>query len=89
MTFATLSGQTAFTAQFNTALRSEFGPSNGQFGGLHTLATLASATALVFAGGLADCIGPRRLALAALLGSAADSWRRSWLRKPCAWRAAN
>jgi sugar phosphate permease len=70
MMLATLPGQTVFIAQFNASLRAEFGLSHGAFGGLYTLATLTSATTLVFAGVLADRIGLRRLAIATLLGLA-------------------
>jgi sugar phosphate permease len=68
MTLATLPGQTIFIAQFNTALRSEFGLSHGEFGGLYTIATMASAFTLVFAGVLADRVGARLLAVASMLG---------------------
>ena len=61
MTFATMPGQTIFIAQFNTSIRETFGLSHGEFGGIYTIATLASASALVFAGVLADRIGARRL----------------------------
>ena len=57
MTLATMPGQTNFIAQFNTSLRDTFGLSHGAFGGLYTLATLASAFTLVWAGALADRIG--------------------------------
>lgn len=70
MTLATMPGQTVFIAQFNAALRAEFGLSHGAFGGLYTIATLTSATGLVFAGVLADRVGLRRLAVASLLGLA-------------------
>ena len=70
MTLATMPGQTTFIAQFNTALRETFGLSHGAFGGLYTIATLASATALIFAGSLADRISARRLAIACLAGLA-------------------
>ncbi|PTR11591.1 hypothetical protein C8J28_12723 [Cereibacter azotoformans] len=76
MTLATMPGQTPFIAQFNAALRGEFGLSNGAFGGPCTLATLTSATGLVFAGVLADRITP--LKLASLL---------VWLDKEMAWLA--
>lgn len=62
--------QTNFIAQFNTALRSEFGLSHGEFGGFYTLATLASASVLVFAGILADKMPARRLAIFCMLGLA-------------------
>ncbi|MVT00903.1 MFS transporter [Devosia sp. L53-10-65] len=73
MTLATMPGQTNFIAQFNTALRTEFGLSHGQFGGFYTLATLASASVLVFAGILADKFPARRLAIICMLGLAATA----------------
>lgn len=66
MAFATMPGQTIFIAQFNSAIREHFGLSHGEFGGLYTLATLASAVCLVWAGGLADRFPARRLALASI-----------------------
>ncbi|HEV7276700.1 MAG TPA: MFS transporter [Devosiaceae bacterium] len=71
MTFATQPGQTIFIAQFNASLRETFGLSHGAFGALYTIATLASATALVWAGGLADRLSPRRLAAFSMAGLAA------------------
>ena len=73
MTLATMPGQTNFIAQFNTALRTEFGLTHGQFGGFYTLATLASASVLVFAGILADKFPARRLAIICMLGLAATA----------------
>ncbi|MEO9299474.1 MFS transporter [Devosia alba] len=73
MTLATMPGQTNFIAQFNTALRTEFGLSHGEFGGFYTLATLASASVLVFAGVLADRLPARRLAIICMLGLAATA----------------
>ncbi|WP_417307559.1 MFS transporter [Devosia sp.] len=70
MTLATLPGQTIFIAQFNTALRETFGLSHGQFGGLYTIATMSSATLLVFVGGLVDRFSARGLAVAAIAGLA-------------------
>lgn len=71
MTFATQPGQTIFIAQFNASLRDTFGLSHGEFGGLYTIATLASATVLIWAGGLADRLSPRRLATIVMGGLAA------------------
>ncbi len=70
MTHATMPGPTIFNSQFNGALRAEFGLSHGALGGLYTLGTLASAATLIFAGGLADRIPARRLALLMLAGLA-------------------
>src|SRR5690606_256543 len=53
------------------SLRENFGLSHGEFGGLYTIATLASATALVWAGGLADRLAPRWLAAISMAGLAA------------------
>jgi sugar phosphate permease len=73
MTLATMPGQTNFIAQFNTALRTEFGLSHGEFGGFYTLATLASASVLVFAGIVADTMPARRLSIICMLGLAATA----------------
>lgn len=70
MTLATMPGQTIFIAQFNPSLRELFSLSHGQLGGLYTIATLASALCLAFAGVLADRIGARRLTLASIIGLA-------------------
>ncbi len=63
--FTSLAGQTIFIALFGAAIRAEYGLTDGQFGLLYTLATLASASCLVFAGGLTDKVP------AAVIGSAA------------------
>lgn len=73
MTLATMPGQTTFIAQFNAAIRGEFGLSHGEFGGLYTLATITSAATLIFAGVLADKIGTRLLAIEVMLGLAATA----------------
>ena len=69
-TFATMPGQTNFIAQFNSALRAEFELSHGQFGVIYTAATLASATALIWAGPLVDRHSARGLAALAIAGLA-------------------
>jgi len=68
MTLATMPGQTNFIAQFNTSLRETFGLSHGEFGGLYTIATLASATVLIWAGTLVDRHSPRKLAIGSIAG---------------------
>ena len=73
MSFSSMAGQTIFIAQFNTALRQTFSLSNGEFGLLYTIATLASSLLLIWAGALADRIAPRTLALVCLGGLAAVS----------------
>lgn len=71
MTFASLFGQTSFIALFNVQLRTTFNLSHGEFGFLYTVATLASSVLLIWGGGLADRIAPRRLGLICLAGLAA------------------
>lgn len=73
LTFSSSIGQTYFIALFAGTLRADLGLSHGAFGGLYTLATLASAITLVWLGKSADRIDPALLAaltLAALAGSA-------------------
>ena len=73
MMFSSVAGQTIFIAQFNTALRATFSLSDGQFGLLYTVSTLASSILLIWAGALADRIAPRFLALVCMAGLAAVS----------------
>jgi MFS family permease len=79
MTLATMPGQTNFIAQFNTSLRQTFGLSHGEFGGLYTVATLASATVLIWAGALVDRYSARRLAIASIAGLAVTAVAMSGL----------
>jgi sugar phosphate permease len=65
---ATMPGQTIFIAQFNASLRQTFGLSHGEFGGLYTIATLSSASVLVWAGTLIDRYSARRLAILSTVG---------------------
>lgn len=55
-------GQTYFISIFAGHLRAEFGLSHGQWGGIYTLGTTASAIAMVWAGGLTDRFRVRVLA---------------------------
>ncbi len=73
LTFSSSIGQTYFIALFAGALRADLDLSHGAFGGLYTLATLASALILVWLGKTADRVDPAVLAaltLASLAGSA-------------------
>jgi len=54
LAFLSSFGQTFFIAVFAGEIRSEFGLSHGQWGGIYTLGTTASAIAMVWAGGLTD-----------------------------------
>lgn len=73
MMFSSVAGQTVFIAQFNTSLRQAFSLSDGQFGLVYTLSTLASSVLLIWAGALADRLAPRLLALVCMAGLAAVS----------------
>jgi MFS family permease len=66
MTFASSFGQTYFIALFGAEIRAEFALSDGAFGGLYTLGTLASAACLTMAGGLTDRFRARVVAVAIL-----------------------
>lgn len=62
MTFASAFGQTWFIALFAGEIKAVHGLSDGQWGGLYTAATLASAGLLFLRGGLADTMPLARLA---------------------------
>ncbi|MBB5514260.1 sugar phosphate permease [Rubricella aquisinus] len=63
-------GQTYFISLFAGDIRGAFGLSDGQWGGLYTIATLASAALLVQGGRLADVMPLRRLMCWIVLGFA-------------------
>ncbi|RAH99807.1 MFS transporter [Acuticoccus sediminis] len=65
--FGSSFGQTYFIALFAGGIREEFGLSNGQWGGLYTVATLASAICLIRYGRLADTMTVTRLATLVLV----------------------
>jgi MFS family permease len=54
LTFTSCIGQTFFISIFAGQIRATFGLTNGQWGGLYTLATTASAIAMIRAGALTD-----------------------------------
>jgi len=63
-------GQTFFISLFSGELRAEFGLSHGQFGGIYTAATLASAATLIWFGKLADRMPVVRIGVLTLTGLA-------------------
>ncbi|MEO1102941.1 MAG: MFS transporter [Pseudomonadota bacterium] len=67
LTFASSFGQTYFIALFAGGIRTEFGLSNGAWGGLYTIGTLASALLLVRVGHFADTVPLKRLAIIVLV----------------------
>ena len=68
--FASSFGQTYFIALFGAQYRDAFGLSDGAFGGLYTLATLASGAAILWLGKTADRFPPHRLGPAVVCGLA-------------------
>ena len=59
-------GQTFFISLFAGQIKAAYGLSDGGWGGIYTVATLISAALLIEAGGLADTVPLRRLALMVL-----------------------
>lgn len=70
LTFSSSFGQTFFISLYSGQIRAEFSLSNGDFGGLYLLGTLASAALMMFAGKLVDIYTPRQVGVVALLGLA-------------------
>ncbi|WP_299026647.1 nitrate/nitrite transporter [uncultured Sulfitobacter sp.] len=67
LTFTSSFGQTYFIALFAGEIKEAFDLSDGQWGGLYTLATTASAITMVWAGALTDRFRVRQLSLAVML----------------------
>ncbi|MDU8927956.1 MFS transporter [Alisedimentitalea sp. MJ-SS2] len=61
LTFLSSFGQTFFISVFAGEIRATFGLSHGQWGGIYTLGTTASAALMVWAGGLTDRFRVRAL----------------------------
>lgn len=64
-------GQTYFISIFADRIMAEYGLTDGEWGGIYTVATLCSAGALLFAGKLADQVRVGRLAVVILIAFAA------------------
>ena len=70
LTFLSGFGQTYFISIFAGEIRSEFGLSHGEWGGIYSLGTTASAIVMVWAGGLTDRFRARGLGAVTLLALA-------------------
>ena len=71
MTFWSSPGQTFLISLFSGEIRAEMGLSDGEFAGIYSLATLASAVVVIWSGALADRIDLKRLSLFVVCGLAA------------------
>ena len=67
LTFLSSFGQTCFISVFAGEIRAVFDLSHGEWGGIYTLGTGASAIVMVWAGGLTDHFRVRALGAAVLL----------------------
>lgn len=67
LTFLSSFGQTFFISIFAGEIRADFGLSHGEWGGIYTLGTGASAVLMVWAGGLTDHFRARALGTVILL----------------------
>lgn len=63
LAFSSSVGQSYFIGLFGVGIRADLGLSHGQFGGIYSAATLASAASLLFVGKLADRLSARDAAL--------------------------
>ncbi|MBK5928504.1 MFS transporter [Rhodobaculum claviforme] len=72
LTFASAFGQTWFISLFAGDIKDRFGLTDGGWGLVYTVATLASAALLLSRGGVADTVRPARLAPLMALGFAAS-----------------
>ena len=68
MTFWSAPGQTFFISLYSGEIRAELGLSDGEFGGIYSLATLLSAIVMVWSGTLVDNVDLRRFSIASVLG---------------------
>ncbi len=67
LTFTSSFGQTYFIALFAGEIKDDFGLTDGQWGGLYTIATTLSAITMVWAGALTDRFRVRQLSLGVML----------------------
>jgi MFS family permease len=68
MTFWSSPGQTYLISLFSGEIRMELGLSDGEFAGIYSLATLASAVVMVWSGSLVDKIDLKKFSIAIVIG---------------------
>lgn len=83
LTFTSSYGQTYFISLFAGEIKADFGLSDGQWGGIYTIGTTASAIAMIWVGVLTDRFRIRVLALGVMIALAlacvAMSLNTSWV----------
>lgn len=70
MTFWSAPGQTFFISLFSGEIRAELNLSDGEFGGIYSLATLLSAVIMVWSGSLIDRVDLKKFAIITVFGLA-------------------
>lgn len=70
LTFTSSYGQTYFISLFAAEIKTDFGLSDGQWGGIYTIGTTMSAVAMIWAGVLTDRFRVRVLAIGVMLALA-------------------
>ncbi|MCP4982767.1 MAG: MFS transporter [Gammaproteobacteria bacterium] len=68
MTFWSSPGQTFLISLFSGEIRAELSLSDGEFAGIYSLATLASAIVMIWSGALIDRMDLKRLSIAIVFG---------------------
>jgi len=68
MTFWSSPGQTFFISLFSGEIRAELNLSDGEFGGIYSMATLLSAIIMVWSGALVDRVDLKKFSIIAVLG---------------------
>ena len=68
MTFWSSPGQTFLISLFSGEIRAELGLSDGEFAGIYSLATLASAIVMVWSGALVDRLDLKKLSIVIVIG---------------------
>lgn len=83
LTFLSSFGQTYFISLFAGEIRAEFGLSHGEWGGIYSLGTTASAIVMIWAGAQADVFRVRILGPIVLIGLALACFGMAF--NPLAW----
>ena len=77
MTFWSSPGQTFFIALLGGDMRADLALSHGEYGAIYSLATLLSASALIFTGALIDKVALNKFSVIAIFGLVVGCWMMS------------